>query len=202
MQQITAIADDCRQVLEGAKHHAHVDVRLNELDESALSSLLMPMLPVHLLGTEERGARATGDEESMEGAARPGRAVGVARALCAQSAKKSHGLFDAHIISQKHHPPVHHQRRRSGGELLCAPLRALRSAYAREERENSGTGLWVATKLPTINQAERVCLPLRTDAALRGDHGQRAQSELRASSEGAQRELSPRRRSSASSQRA
>ena len=112
-----------------------MDVRLNELDESALSSLLMPMLPVHLLGTEERGARATGDEESMEGAARPGRAVGVARALCAQSAKKSHGLFDAHIISQKHHPPVHHQRRRSGGELLCAPLRALRSAYAREERE-------------------------------------------------------------------
>ena len=61
LQQITAIADDCRQVLEGAKHHAHVDVRLNELDESALSSLLMPMLPVHLLGTEERGAgqRAT-----------------------------------------------------------------------------------------------------------------------------------------------
>ena len=40
---------------------AHVDVRLNELEESALSSLLMPMLPVHLLGTEERGAgqRAT-----------------------------------------------------------------------------------------------------------------------------------------------
>ena len=71
LQQITAIADDCRQVLEGAKHHAHVDVRLNELDESALSSLLMPMLPVHLLGTEERGARAAGDEESMEAADRP-----------------------------------------------------------------------------------------------------------------------------------
>ena len=50
---------------------AHVDVRLNELDESALSSLLMPMLPVHLLGTEERGARAAGDEESMEAADRP-----------------------------------------------------------------------------------------------------------------------------------
>ena len=46
---------------QGAKHHAHVDVRINELDESALSSLLMPILPVHLLGTEERGAgqRAT-----------------------------------------------------------------------------------------------------------------------------------------------
>ena len=42
--------------LKGAKHIAHVDVRINELDESALSSLLMPILPVHLLGTEERGA--------------------------------------------------------------------------------------------------------------------------------------------------
>ena len=56
---------------QGAKHHAHVDVRINELDESALSSLLMPLLPVHLLGTEERGARAAGDEESMEAADRP-----------------------------------------------------------------------------------------------------------------------------------
>ena len=67
LQQITAIADDCRQMLDGA----HVDVRLNELDESALSSLLMTMLPVYLLGTEERGARAAGDEESMEAADRP-----------------------------------------------------------------------------------------------------------------------------------
>ena len=48
-----------------------MDVRLNELDESALSSLLMPMLPAHLLGTEERGARAAGDEESMEAADPP-----------------------------------------------------------------------------------------------------------------------------------
>ena len=43
LQQITEIADDRRQTLDGAKHHAHVDVRLNELEESALSSLLMPM---------------------------------------------------------------------------------------------------------------------------------------------------------------
>ena len=57
--------------LKGAKHIAHVDVRINELDKLALSSLLMPMLPVHLLGTEERGARAAGDEESMEAADRP-----------------------------------------------------------------------------------------------------------------------------------
>ena len=71
LQQITEIADDRRQTLDGAKHHAHVDVRLNELEESALSSLLMPMLPAHLLGTEERGARAAGDEESMEAADRP-----------------------------------------------------------------------------------------------------------------------------------
>ena len=47
--------------LKGPSTCAHVDVRINELDESALSSLLMPMLPVQLLGTEERGAgqRAT-----------------------------------------------------------------------------------------------------------------------------------------------
>ena len=56
---------------QGAKHHAHVDVQINELDESALSSLLMTMLPVYLLGTEECGARAAGDEESMETADRP-----------------------------------------------------------------------------------------------------------------------------------
>ena len=44
LQQIAEIADDRRQTLDGAKHHhAHVDVRLNELEESALSSLLMPM---------------------------------------------------------------------------------------------------------------------------------------------------------------
>ena len=48
-----------------------MNVRLNELDESALSSLLMTMLPVYLLGTEECGARAAGDEESMEAADRP-----------------------------------------------------------------------------------------------------------------------------------
>ena len=66
---------DRRRLPAGARGRqapcAHVDVRLNELDESALSSLLMPMLPVHLLGTEERGARAAGDEESMEAADRP-----------------------------------------------------------------------------------------------------------------------------------
>ena len=53
---------DRRRLARGRQApRAHVDVRLNELDESALSSLLMPMLPVHLLGTEERGAgqRAT-----------------------------------------------------------------------------------------------------------------------------------------------
>ena len=72
LQQITAIAADVsRDVDRDARACAHVDVRLNELDESALSSLLMPMLPVHLLGTEERGARAAGDEESMEAADRP-----------------------------------------------------------------------------------------------------------------------------------
>ena len=114
LQQIAEIADDRRQTLDGAKHHAHVDVRLNELEESALSSLLMPMyaqsrarpvarpvghpiapppttppqphptippqppaasphrrLPAHLLGTEERGARTAGDDESMEAADRP-----------------------------------------------------------------------------------------------------------------------------------
>lgn len=48
-----------------------MDDQLNELEESALSSLLMPMLPVHLLGTEERGVWAAGDEESMEAADRP-----------------------------------------------------------------------------------------------------------------------------------
>ena len=69
--QIAEIADDRRQQLadtpdtpDGAKHaqHALVDVRLDALEESALSSLLMPMLPAHLLGTEDRGARAVGDE--------------------------------------------------------------------------------------------------------------------------------------------
>ena len=109
-RSLQQIADDRRQTLDGAKHHAHVDVRLNELEESALSSLLMPMyarcrarpvchlvapppstplqphpttplqppaasphrrLPAHLLGTEERGARTAGDDESMEAADRP-----------------------------------------------------------------------------------------------------------------------------------
>ena len=42
-RSLQQIADDRRQTLDGAKHHAHVDVRLNELEESALSSLLMPM---------------------------------------------------------------------------------------------------------------------------------------------------------------
>ena len=33
LQQIAEIADDRRQTLDGAKHHhAHVDVRLNELE--------------------------------------------------------------------------------------------------------------------------------------------------------------------------
>ena len=39
------------------------------------------------------------------------------------------------------------------------------------------------------DQAERVCLPLQTHAALRCDHGQRGQSELRARSERGQSEL-------------
>ena len=101
LQQITEIADDRRQTLDGAKHHAHVDVRLNELEESALSSLLMPMLPVHLLGTEERGARATGDEESMEGAARPGRAAGVARApVCTKCEKEPRSFRRTHYFAK------------------------------------------------------------------------------------------------------
>ena len=69
LQQIAEIADDRRQTLDGAKHHAHVDVRLNELEESALSSLLMPMYaqsrarpvarPVALRSTLLRTSRRT-----------------------------------------------------------------------------------------------------------------------------------------------
>ena len=107
---------------------AHVDVRLNELDESALSSLLMTMLPVYPLGTEERGARAAGDEESMEDAVR-------------RPASPSRCSLSVHLPKTLFQSLLYHEESRVWGSVCSCTAVGPQLEHTKEERAELSSGL-------------------------------------------------------------